>query len=251
MILVLGGTADAREVALALRADGQPVLLTAVSDYAGQLAGDLPVRTGALDADSLGELLATAYAVIDATHPFATQISCLAMEACRAREVPFLRYEREDSRLPPTVFCADDAGQAAEFAVREARGGAIMLTVGSKTLATYLAVARAAHCRIIARVLPTAAVLAECERLGLAPCDIIAMQGPTSAELDAALIRHFGIRALVTKESGTVGGVMEKARAAEMTGIPLIVVRRPPIDYPRITHTIAGVLAYLAEVTHA
>lgn len=251
MMLVLGGTSDARELARALREAGYPVQVTTVTDYAGQLAAaDAEVRVGALDRETLGALACQADAVIDATHPFATAISRMAIDVCSERNVPYVRFERNGADLPKNVLFADCAEQAAEMAVEQAQGGVIFLTVGSKTLATYLFPARAAGCRVVARVLPTAAVFAECEALGLQPRDIIAMQGPTSAELDAALLRHLDARVIVTKESGTVGGVMEKVRAAEMTGVPIIIVRRPQMTYPCMVHDANALLAHLREVLH-
>ncbi len=238
MILVLGGTADARAIATALDGAGYAVTLTTVSAYAGELAAGVTVRVGALDARALEELLTTVAVVIDATHPFATEISRLAIALCQQHGVPYLRYERPQVKLDERITAVANAAEAAAEAVRLAQGGVIFLTVGSKTLSSYLAAARVAGCRVVARVLPTAAVLAECERLGLAPRDIIAMQGPTSAELDAALIRHLGAAVIVSKESGDVGGVQEKLRAAELAGIPMVIVHRPPVAYPRIVQTI-------------
>ena len=55
----------------------------------------------------------------------------------------------------------------------------------------------------------------------------IAMQGPASAELDAALLRHLGAVVLVTKDSGAAGGLDEKLRAAELAGATAVVVERP------------------------
>lgn len=247
MILILGGTVDARRLAEAIQQAGYPLLLSTVSDYAAAIAGGLPVRSGALDKTSLTELVRKAQLVIDATHPFATVISQMAMEICAKEAVPYLRYERSESTLPSSVILVDNEADAAAQAVALAAGGTILLTVGSKTLATYLSAARVAGCRVVARVLPTVSVLSHCAELGLPTGDIIAMQGPTSAELDAALIRHYDARVLVTKESGDVGGVMEKVQAAEMTGIPVVVVRRPRLTYPRCAQGIADVLAFIKE----
>ena len=53
------------------------------------------------------------------------------------------------------------------------------------------------------------------------------MQGPFSREMNAALIRQFEIRFVVTKDGGGPGGFPEKAAAAKETGAQLIVLRRP------------------------
>ncbi|MHB0934771.1 MAG: precorrin-6A reductase [Armatimonadota bacterium] len=252
MILILGGTSDAREIARSLTECGHAVELTTVNDYAAELVtGDVSVRVGALDEAGLRTLTAGADAVIDATHPFATAISALAIAVCAACDVPYLRFERPGSALPPHVHVADTAQQAAVLAVEQARGGTIFLTVGSKTLAPYVQATHAAGCRIVARILPVQASLAECERLGLPPRDIIGMQGPTTLELETALLRYVDASVLVTKESGLTGGVLEKIAAAEAVDIPCIVVRRPRLDYPLVVSSLDDVLAKLVEATHA
>lgn len=246
MILVLGGTIDGRGIARALRKAGREVLLTTTTTYGAVLADEgITVRPGALDREALAALLGEATALVDATHPFATAISALAIELCAERGVPYLRFERPGSSLPEGVHLAGDADEAARLAVGLAQGGTIFLTVGSKTLPAYLDAARAASCRVVARVLPTAAILAECEHLGMLPRDLIAMQGPTSTEVDTALLRHVAAKVLVTKESGPAGGVEEKFAAAEAAGIPVIVVGRPPVAYPRVVRTVQEVFAEL------
>lgn len=62
---------------------------------------------------------------------------------------------------------------------------------------------------------------------GFFPAHLIAMQGPFSTEINAALIRQFHIDVLVTKESGNSGGYNEKLMAAEQTGTDVVVIKRP------------------------
>lgn len=247
MILLLGGTSDAREIARTLRAAGHRVVLTTVTDYGAELAeGDAEVRVGALDADGFAALLDGVSLVVDATHPFAAVVSQIAITECAAHGVPYLRFERAGSDLPSGVHLATAVEDAAQQAVALAAGGTIFLTVGSKTLPTYLAAARDAGCRVVARVLPTANVLAECERLGMSPADILGMQGPTTSEVDAVLLRFYHAAVLVTKESGPQGGVEEKLAAAAQVGVPVVVVGRPRVDYPAVVDSVEGLLAMVA-----
>ena len=243
MILLLGGTSDARDIARGLRADGAEVLVTVVTGYGAELASeDAAVRLGALDAAALRELAQHAEVVVDATHPFAAAVSSMAIEVCAGLGVPYLRYERPGSALPDAVHVVESAEEAAALAVTLAGGGVLFLTVGSKTLAPYIAAARAAGCPLIARVLPTADVLAATEALGLTPREVLALQGPTTRELEVALLRHTRAAVLVTKESGPTGGVLEKLAAAATVGIPAVVVGRPGVAYPRDVHSVDGVL---------
>jgi len=232
VILVLGGTSEARELTLELRHAGHEVLLSVAGEYGALTAADAEragatVRSGALTPEELAELVADAAAVIDATHPFAAVISREARDACVRAGRPYLWLRRPSGELPANVLRAADAARAAELAVACAGGGTILLTVGSKTLAEYVPVAHAAGLRVVARVLPTEASLRVCAAAGLKPRDVVAFQGPTSAALDAALLRHLGATVLVSKDSGEAGGLYEKLRAAELVGATAIVVERP------------------------
>lgn len=257
MILLLGGTSDARELARAIQAAGHEVVLSTVTVYGAQLAAEdgLAVRSGALNTAELSRLVADAVAVVDATHPFAEQISRAAQAVCRQHARPYLRFERPAEPLPADVLRAPDAATAAHLAVSRASSGAILLTVGSKTVNIYVEVARRAGVRVIARVLPTPESLAACAAAGLQASDIVALQGPTSAELDAALLRHFGATVLVAKESGSAGGLGEKLRAVRAVAGTAVVVERPA--YPAnlatseetvVAHNASEVLQWLADL---
>lgn len=244
MILVLGGTADARAAALRLQERGYDVLLSVVSEHAaciargqcgevafGPLRGapqrPLQVRVGALDEAELDGLVVEAAAVVDATHPFATQISALARRVCERRAVPYLRLERPGTDLPADVIVASDAAAAADIAVATGGDGTILVTVGTRSLEVFVEAARSAGRRLVARVMPTAESVEHCLELGIPSVDIIAIQGPPGTELDTALLRHLGATVLVTKESGEVGGLPAKLEACRMAGARAIVVARP------------------------
>ena len=76
-------------------------------------------------------------------------------------------------------------------------------------------------------MLPSHEGIAACEAAGIPHRNIIAVQGPFSEELNAALLRQYRIAWVVTKDGGAAGGFPEKARAAERCGAKLIVLRRP------------------------
>jgi precorrin-6A/cobalt-precorrin-6A reductase len=245
MILLLGGTADSRAAALALLGRGYDVLLSVVGEHAADIArgmmepdlpasrddglprGSLRVRVGALDTAELQALLRDVDAVVDATHPFAEQISALAREACNKLGVPYLRLERPSTELSDGVITAANAATAAALAAETGGDGAILVTVGTRTLEAYVDAARKVGRRLVVRVMPSVESVARCLELGLAPADIVAMQGPAGAELDAALLRHFGATVLVTKESGDIGGLTAKLEACRVAGATAVVVARP------------------------
>jgi precorrin-6A/cobalt-precorrin-6A reductase len=200
------------------------------------------VLAGRRDAAGLAALIRErgVRAVIDATHPFAVAARQNTRQAAAACGVPYIRFTRPPEPLPehPLVKACPDFAAAAHLAV--AHGPVIFLTTGSKTLSVFLAAAREAGCRLVARVLPEPEVIAACREQGLLPRDIVALQGPAGVELNEALFGAYGATVVVTKESGTLGGQGAKIQAALRLGIPVVVVRRPPEE--------PGALYELAEL---
>ena len=63
--------------------------------------------------------------------------------------------------------------------------------------------------------------------LGFEGKNLIAMQGPFSKELNAAMLRQYDCRYLVTKDSGKAGGFEEKIQAATECGAIPVIIGRP------------------------
>lgn len=162
--------------------------------------------------------------VVDATHPYAAEVTENIARACRGVGVEYLRLLREADALPEGAVYFPDTEAAVNW-LAETEGN-ILLTTGSKELAKYAALPGFAR-RVYARVLPMEASLSACRAAGLGPDRIIAMQGPFSREMNAALLEAVSAKYLVTKDTGGTGGFGEKAAAARDAGAVLIVVGRP------------------------
>lgn len=225
-LVVFGGTTEGRRLSRALAAAGVPVTVSVATAYGAALEGaaeGLTVRTGRLEADGMAALLAGAALCVDATHPYARLASANIRAACRMAGVRCLRLLRPASPLPPDALTAADAAGAARLLA--GTEGRVLLATGAKELDAFAALAGSG--RLYARVLPACAALEACRAAGIPAGNIVAMQGPFSRELNAALLRQFGIRWLVTKDGGAEGGFAEKAAAAADAGARLVVIRRP------------------------
>lgn len=110
-----------------------------------------------------------------------------------------------------------------------ARDGNILVTTGSKELATFSQLPDFAT-RVYARVLPTLPSLSACLDQGLSGRHIIAMQGPFSEETNRSQLAEFNCRFLVTKDTGDNGGFREKVRAAGEAGAVALVIDRPETE---------------------
>jgi precorrin-6x reductase len=234
MILVLAGTLDGRELAAELAAAGFEVLASAATPYGAELlrgaTPGLAVREGRLDRVALESLLRSqpVEGLLDATHPFAVEVSRLAQEAALNCNLPYLRWERLSTPLTdsPLVHLVSGWPEAAE---RLAALGArqVFLAVGVKPLNAIINHPALAGCHFTVRVLPVSESLEACRGLGLSPEQIIACQGAGTVKLNEALLEAFGAEAFVIKESGPEGGTADKVQAALNLNLPVVVVGRP------------------------
>lgn len=244
-VLILGGTAEARELAAALTAAGVPVL----SSLAGRVSRPrLPVgevRIGGFGGvDGLARFLrdTRTSAVVDATHPFAARISANAVAACAREGVPLLRLARPGWETDPAAarwHWVADHEQAAALAAR--LGKRVFLTTGRQTLPRFTG-PLAAH-TVLVRVVETVGI-------DLPPTwTVLRSRGPYTREGERALMAEHRIDVLVTKDSGG-SHTRAKLDAAEEAGVPVVVVRRP--RYADGTHaTVADVPAALEWLTGA
>jgi precorrin-6A/cobalt-precorrin-6A reductase len=243
VILILGGTAEARELAGELAAAGVPV----ISSLAGRVARPrLPageVRVGGFGGpDALARWLHDhrIAAVVDATHPFAERISASAATACPRAGVPLVRLERPGwSERPGDRWRWVDTLEAAAAAVPEL-GERVLLTTGRQGLAAFAGVDPAWF--LIRCVDPPEPPLPSRHELVLD-------RGPYALTDELALIDTHRIDLVVTKDSG--GRHTEaKLDAARDRGLPVIVVRRPPRAASRTVATVASAAAWVREQTH-
>ena len=229
-ILLFAGTTEGRMLADELARAGISCTVSVATEYGAQVLGPGRGRTvlqGRLSAEQMEELLRKGNFVcaVDATHPFATEVTAQIRRACEAEGVVYLRLARETGKAEhPDVYEVSSVGEAA--AILRDLPGKLFITTGSKEL-PVLAEAIGSPERLYVRVLPSGDSLKICEECGIPAGHVIAMQGPFSQELNEAMFRQTGAGAVLTKESGKTGGFDEKIAAARAVGIPAVVIRNP------------------------
>ena len=229
-VLVFGGTSEGRRLVEWLDARGScRVFACAATAYgASLLEGSSRVETleGPLSAADKQRLMEghDFACIVDATHPYALHISDSVAELARIYGKDVVRIVRDGGPDAAWLSVAD-AGEAARHLAQTE--GNILLTTGSKDLGAFVSTIPDYEQRLYVRILPVAASLARTVELGIPASRVIAMQGPFSERLNAALIEECDIEHLVTKRSGAAGGFEEKVRAAQACGIELVVIERP------------------------
>ena len=162
--------------------------------------------------------------VIDATHPYAAEVTRNIRSACRAAGIKYHRLIRPESAVNPNIKYVPDAASAVE--TLNENDEKALLTVGSKDLVAFTQVKNFTQ-RLFIRILPMQESLKKAHELGYRGSNIICMQGPFDKAMNTATIKMTGAKFLVTKESGDIGGFEEKTSAAESLGCKVIVLARP------------------------
>lgn len=243
-VLILGGTAEAAALARALF-EGHRDRLEITTSLAGRTRAPaaLPgqVRSGGFGgAASLANYLKDRHiaAVIDATHPFAAQISANAATACELAGVPRLVLSRPAwSAQPGDNWVYFDRVEAAAQGL-SGFGRRAFLTVGVQELAPFAALA---DIWFLIRLIEMPA-----GPLPLPDSHIVTGRGPFTVEGERALMESHEIDVLVTKASGGAA-TAAKLEAARLLALPVVMVQRPPAPAGRAVDSAQAALGWIID----
>lgn len=227
-ILIFAGTTEGRTLSECLAAAGISHTLCVATEYGEIVCKNHPlvnIHCGRMNREEIREYVRAGKfaAVVDATHPYAEAVTENIRAAMEDLSVLYLRLERDtgEEEEYDRLRCFESNVACAE-ALQETEGN-ILLTTGSKELAFYCASNNLKN-RLYVRVLPGMESLRMCMEQGITGKQIIALQGPFSAEMNEAMLSQYQIKHLVTKRSGRAGGYEEKVEAARKKGIPVYVI---------------------------
>jgi precorrin-6A/cobalt-precorrin-6A reductase len=252
-IWLIGGTQESAELAKALVDFHLPCVVTVVSESARALypvAASLQIWVGTLSPVEVNLFLQQYQIdrILDASHPFAADISQLAIAIAAEQQIPYLRYERPtvnmvDRDTPPNV--EHFASFAALLDTNRLLNQRVLLTVGYRALSLFTAW-HSQSC-LFARILPSPVALEAALNSRFTPDRIIALRPPISAALETALWQQWNISMVVTKASGAAGGEDVKQQVAAALGVKLIVIDRPAITYPQQTSEMDVAITFCKE----
>lgn len=248
VIWIFGGTSEGRELAGYCAKYRLPVVVSVATEYGEAVLTDGAygdIRQGRMDEVQMQDYIRSrdVELVLDATHPYAVEVTANIRQACEAEAIEYVRVLRGSAAGEAgsdKAVWVDTVTEAAEYLA--GTEGNIMLTTGSKELPEFCE--RLDRKRLYPRVLPSTESIGICEANGIPASNCIAMQGPFSEAVNLALMEQFGCIYLVTKESGLAGGFEEKLSACRKAGAIAVVIRRPTVENGM---DFAAVCGYLAQ----
>ncbi|MEG4594793.1 cobalt-precorrin-6A reductase [Microcoleus sp. F8_C2] len=249
-LLILGGTGDAAE--LAARAS-QIAEIEVISSLAGRTQQPFTPKTGTVriggfgGAAGLAAFLLVSGALeedrpidllIDATHPFAAQISANAAVAAAECNVPYLMlvrpaWERVEGDRWIEVASHSEAARALL-----GRSQRVFLTIGRQELAAF---AGLDAIWFLMRAIDPPALNSP-----IPNGKLLLARGPFSLEEERQLLLEYQIDTIVSKNSGG-GATYAKIVAARELGIPVVMVQRPPIADVEKVADVEGAIAWLVK----
>lgn len=238
-LLILGGTTEARRLCKAVAQAGLSGTVSLAGRVERPAPQDLPLRVGGFGgAEGLASYLRKTGIthVVDATHPFAAQMSSNAIAACGLTGVPLIALTRAQWQAEPEdrwTHVPDIAGAVAELAGLPQR---VMLAVGRMHLQEFAV--NPQHFYLLRLVDPPDGAL------DFPDAEAVVDRGPFTLNDDRALLEKYRIGLVVSKNAGG-SGAWAKILAARELGLPVIMIDRPAIPDRPEAHSVRDVLRWL------
>ena len=214
MILVFGGTTEGRKAVEVLEEGGS---LYFYSTKTGEQ--DITLHhgqriDGALDAESMRTFCVEhdIRLIVDAAHPFASQLHLTIAQVSESLNIPTIRYERIYPERDSEITWIDDYSQIP----RDIHS--LLATTGVQSI-SKLKPLEAEGIRIYYRILQRESSIALALKQGASPEQLCYYENPQDIPVEA--------EAILLKESGLSGGFSEKVEAAKAKGMRIIALKRP------------------------
>ena len=261
-IWIIGGTADSKYLVQSITDQNLldhsfDYIVTVTTPEAQKLYSEKhKVIVGMMDQQQMEQFchLYKISIIVDASHPFATEVSQNAIAVSQSLQVPYLRYERKelsksniDQEISNQEISLENFDKLLEGDYLSNQR--VLLTVGCQLLPKF----KTWHNRatLFARILPKLNSLKMALDSGFTSDRIIALRPPYSEELEIALWKKWQISLVVTKASGQAGGEDIKRKVANSLTIPLIAIARPSLFYPQVTTQISEVIKFIKTISRS
>jgi len=214
MIIVFGGTTEGRKAVEVLEEAGNAY-------YYSTKTGEQDIALhhghridGALDAEAMQAFCREhdIRLIVDAAHPFASQLHQTIAQASEALNIPVIRYERIYPPRDPDITWIDDYSQVPTDI------NTLLATTGVQSI-SKLKPLEAQGIKVFYRILNRDSSIALAKKQGATDDQLCFYEDANDIPVEA--------EAILLKESGLSGGFPEKVEAAKARGMRIIALKRP------------------------
>lgn len=239
MIWIIGGTSEARE--LINRLDNRDDYIVTIATEGGRdfLKSD-NIFVGRLNKDQMVQFVKenNIETIVDLSHPYAKVVTNNARSLSKELKINYLRYVRNKTEYGEDIISLNSYEESYKYL--EKIIGTVFFTTGSKNIGDFEKVR--GNNRFIYRILPALESIEICRENNIHMRDIVAILGPFSKEFNKIMLSTYKADYCVMKDSGNVGGTIEKIEACKEIGIkPIIITREEEAGFTDI----GEILSYL------
>lgn len=251
MILVMGGTSEARD--LVERLDISKIVYATTTRNPAHLArfSQLPQvhLIGPMNRAQIVRVIENydVEKLLDATHPYAVNASVNSIAACAECKIDYFRLERPRVNIPATelIRIISDFDRAARV-IREMKDKKrVLLSIGVKHLGHFRELLDDAEYEVYCQVLDIPESLEMARICGIPLDRVLTSDGVPTMESVHRILMDFQLDLMVFKESGYRGGTDAKIEAGLITKTPMILIDRPHIDYPKVFESVEDLVSSL------
>ena len=216
MILVFGGTTEGRKAVEVLEEAGTTYYYSTKTGEQDIVQHHGIRLDGALDGEAMLQFCREhdIRLIVDAAHPFASQLHQTIGDVAERQDIPVVRYERIYPPRDPDFTWLDDYSQVPHD-IRS-----LLATTGVQSIAK-LKPLEAEGIKVFYRILPRESSIELAKRQGATDGQLCYYQDGETIDVDA--------EAILLKESGLSGGFLKKVEAARRRGMQVFVLKRPEI----------------------
>lgn len=224
MILVFGGTTEGRKAVEVLEEGGSPYFYSTKTGEQDITLHHGQRIDGALDTEAMQTFCCEhdIRLIVDAAHPFASQLHQTIVQVSKVLNIPAIRYERIYPERDPHLEWIEDYSQIPQDI------HTLLATTGVQSI-SKLKPLEAKGMKIFYRILPRESSMALAQKLGAKKEQLCFFEDGATIDIEA--------EAILLKESGLSGGFVEKVEAAQTKGMRILILKRPAINFE---HSVNG-----------
>lgn len=226
-ILIIGGTTEGR-VAVQVCDEAGKAYFYSTKNTSQQVECAHGERiSGGLDEQSMIDFCRenNIGLIVDAAHPFAENVHKNIGITTQELQIPVIRFERDFPPPNPLLHWFEDYDSAIRF-LEEKKIENLLALTGVNTIPKLKPYWLKHSC--IFRIMKRDESLAAVEQSKFPRENILFYEDERD---EASFFQRLSPGAIITKESGESGGFTEKIETALSLGIPVLVIRRPPLPY--------------------